>query len=41
VDVSLAQDVDLVVFGGFTFGDENGAFQPGLASLVARGTFYF
>ncbi len=41
VDVSLAQDVDLVVFGGFTFGDENGAFPPGLASLVARGTFYF
>jgi hypothetical protein len=41
VDVSLAQDVDLVVFGGVTFGDEEGAFQPGLASLVARGTFYF
>jgi hypothetical protein len=41
VDVSLAQNVDLVVFGALTLGNGDGAFPPGLYSLIARATVYF
>ncbi len=41
VDVSVAQNADLVVFGGFTVGREAGAFPAGLYSLIARATVYF
>lgn len=41
VQASVAQNADLVVFAGFTFGDDDGAFPPGTALLVARGTVYF
>jgi hypothetical protein len=41
LDLSVAQDADLIVFGGFTFGEEEGAFPPGLSTMVARLTIYF
>ena len=41
LDISIAQNADLVVFGGFTFGDEEGAFPPGLSSVIARATVWF
>ncbi len=41
LDISIAQNADMVVYGGFTFGDEEGAFPPGLASLVTRITVWF
>ncbi len=41
LDVSLAQNADLVTYGGFTFGHGDGAFPPGLGALVVRATVYF
>lgn len=41
LDISIAQNADLVIFGGFTFGDDEGAFPPGLSSVVARATVWF
>jgi len=41
LSASIAQNADLVVFGGFTFGEDEGAFPPGLFSLFARATVYF
>jgi hypothetical protein len=41
LDVSVAQNADLVAFGGFTFGREDGVFPSGLLSLLARLTVYF
>ncbi len=41
LDISIAQNADLVVFGGLTFGEEEGAFPPGLFSLVTRATVWF
>jgi hypothetical protein len=41
LDVSIAQNADLVVFGGITMGKEEGAFPPGYYSLVARATVWF
>ena len=41
LDISIAQNADLVVFGGFTFGEEEGAFPPGLSSVLARATVWF
>jgi hypothetical protein len=41
LDVSIAQNADLVVFGGITMGKEDGVFPAGLFSLLARATVYF
>lgn len=41
VQTSIAQNADITVFGGVTFGRDDGAFAPGLRVLVARGTVYF
>lgn len=41
LDISIGQNADMVVYGGFTFGDEEGAFPPGLASMVTRITVWF
>lgn len=41
LDVSVTQNADVVLFGGFTLGDGDGSFPPGLYSLIARGTVYF
>ncbi|MDP8205148.1 MAG: hypothetical protein P9L92_00655 [Candidatus Electryonea clarkiae] len=41
LDYSLAQNADLIVFGGVTFGKEESQFPPGLYSLIARATVYF
>jgi len=41
LDVSIAQNADLVVFGGITVGKEDGVFPAGLYSMIARATVYF
>ena len=41
LDISIAQNADLVVYGAMTFGDEGGAFPAGLYSGFLRGTVYF
>lgn len=42
LDISIAQNADLVLFGGLTFGKEKeAAFPPGFASVVARATVWF
>jgi len=41
LDISIAQNADLVIFGGITMGDDEGAFPPGYYSLVARATVWF
>jgi len=41
LDISIAQNADLVVFGGVTVGNESGSFPSGLYSLIARATVYF
>ena len=41
INVSIAQNADLTLFGALTTGDEDGAFPPGLLTLFARGTVYF
>ncbi len=41
LDVSIAQNADLVVFGGITVGKEDGIFPAGLYSMIARATVYF
>ena len=41
LDVSIAQNADLVIFGGYTMGKDEGAFPPGYLSLVARATVWF
>ncbi len=41
IDASLAQNLDLVVFGGLTLGNADGVFPPGLYSGIARATLYF
>ncbi len=41
LDVSIAQNADLVVFGGITVGKEDGVFPAGLYSMLARATVYF
>ena len=40
-EASIAQNADLLLFGGITFGSEDGAFPSGLTLLVARATVYF
>jgi hypothetical protein len=40
-DASLTQNIDLVLYGGLTLGDDEGSFPSGLASLVGRLTVYF
>jgi hypothetical protein len=40
-DVSIAQNADLVVFGGITVGKKDGVFPAGLYSMLARATVYF
>ncbi len=40
-EASIAQNADLLLFGGFTFGTEDGVYPPGLTFLVARATVYF
>jgi len=41
LDVSIAQNADLTVFGGITVGKEDGVFPAGLYSLIARATVFF
>jgi len=41
IDYSIAQNADLTLYGGFTSGDDQGQFVPGLASFVGRITVYF
>lgn len=41
LDISLAQNADLALFGAWTFGAEDGSFPPGLVSGIARATVYF
>jgi hypothetical protein len=41
LDVSVAQNADLVIFGGIGIGKEDGAFPAGLYSMIARATVYF
>ncbi len=41
LDISIAQNADLIIFGGFTFGTDEGAFPPGMSSVVARATVWF
>ena len=41
LDISIAQNADLIIFGGYTMGDDEGAFPPGYYSLVARATVWF
>ncbi|MBZ0263309.1 hypothetical protein K8I28_01460 [bacterium] len=41
LDYSLAQNADLSVFGGFTFGDSESQFSPGLYSIILRANVYF
>ena len=41
LDISIAQNADLVVFGGITVGKEDGIFPAGLYSLIARASVYF
>jgi len=41
LDISIAQNADLIIFGGFTFGDEEAEYPPGLSSIVARATVWF
>ena len=41
LDVSVAQNADLVIFGGITVGKEDGVFPAGLYSMIARATVYF
>ncbi|MFC1628584.1 hypothetical protein ACFL3H_05670 [Gemmatimonadota bacterium] len=41
LDFSIAQNADLIIFGGITMGDDEGAFPPGYYSLVARATVWF
>ena len=41
LDVSIAQNADLVIFGGITVGKEDGIFPAGLYSMIARATVYF
>jgi hypothetical protein len=41
LDISIAQNADLVLFGAFTSGAEEGAFPPGLSALTARATVWF
>ncbi|KPJ92523.1 MAG: hypothetical protein AMS18_07230 [Gemmatimonas sp. SG8_17] len=41
VDTSVAQNADLVLFGAFTLGREDGAFPSGLYSLLCRASVYF
>jgi hypothetical protein len=41
LDISIAQNADLIVYGGMTFGDEGGTFPAGLYSGFLRGTVYF
>ena len=42
LDISIAQNADLVLFGGLTFGKEKeAAFPSGFASVVARATVWF
>ncbi len=41
LDISIAQNAGLIVFGGFTFGEEEAEFPPGMASIVARATVWF
>jgi hypothetical protein len=41
LDASLAQNVDLVLFGGITLGDDEGSFPSDLVSAVGRLTVYF
>jgi len=40
-DASLTQNIDLVLYGGLTLGDDQGSFPSGLLSLVGRLTVYF
>jgi len=41
IDYSIAQNADLTLYGGLTFGDDQGQFIPGLASFVGRITVFF
>jgi len=41
IEASIAQNADLIVFGGITAGSKEGAFPSGLASVVARITVWF
>jgi hypothetical protein len=41
IEASIAQNADLIVFGGITAGNKEGAFPSGLASVVARITVWF
>ena len=41
LDVSIAQNADLAIFGGITVGKEDGVFAAGLYSMIARANVYF
>ncbi len=41
IDVSIAQNAELAVFGGITVGKDDGVFPAGLYSMIARATVYF
>ena len=41
LDVSIAQNADLVVFGGVTLGGNEGSFPGGTYSLITRATVFF
>ncbi len=41
IDVSIAQNADLVVYGGITIGGDDGSFPGGMYSLITRATVFF
>ncbi|GBE30828.1 hypothetical protein BMS3Bbin04_01864 [bacterium BMS3Bbin04] len=41
LDISIAQNADLVIFGAVTLGEDGGTFSSGLYSGFLRGTVYF
>jgi hypothetical protein len=41
LEISVAQNAELTIYGGFTVGSEEGSFSPGLALGLARATIFF
>ena len=41
VDVDIAQNADLTLFGAMSFGDDDGQFVPGMYALTVRAKVYF
>lgn len=41
IDISIAQNADLVLFGALTAGNNDGQFQPGIYSITTRVRVYF